>query len=384
MNSKLYQQVKNIVAEALELPVEKVEAFISQACGSDIQLRKEVDALLNLDIDCHFLANGPIGVNGTQHLEPDVSLAGEIGRIKIDHLIARGGMGEVYAGQDTLLKRPVAIKLMNAEFRMSNDKRSAFLHEAQILSSLHHPNICQVYDYFEDQGRDVLVLELVNGITLKEALKTKSVNAPLQTAHQIIDGLMVAHERGIVHRDLKPDNVMITVQGHVKVLDFGLARSNLAAQKGQNYELKGDPKMTQVSGTPGYMSPEQANGEVSGTATDMWSFGLLLVELLTGKQPFPPQLSTAELMQHAKQAQVDIPKGLGKAEHKLLSQLLSPNPKDRPTARMTLNAIIKIQHRTKRRLNYFAVFSLIFMTLFAGWKYTVDLKQQKNKALSTS
>ncbi|MCB1587610.1 MAG: serine/threonine protein kinase, partial [Xanthomonadales bacterium] len=138
-------------------------------------------------------------------------------------MIARGGMGEVYAGTDELLQRPVAVKLMKAALRMSAVRRSAFLAEAQVLSALRHRNICQVYDFFEDRAQDVLVLELIEGETLRSVLQRGPAPQPIAIALQVADALVAAHERGVAHRDLKPENVMLTPAGQVKVLDFGLA-----------------------------------------------------------------------------------------------------------------------------------------------------------------
>jgi serine/threonine protein kinase len=376
MNPELYQQVKKIVALALELPSDEVRQFLDKECANNKILRNEVEELLNLDMQDDFLGNSPIEV-ATKQFSEEI-LTGKIGRITIQKLIARGGMGEVYEGFDETLKRKVAIKVMSETLRFSEKRRADFLNEAQVLSSLHHPNICQIYDFFEEQEKDVLVLELIDGETLRQILDEKTLKNPLMVAYKIAYALTVAHERGIIHKDLKPDNIMITKDGEIKVLDFGLARTGL---KHDSHARDINPQLTQVSGTPGYMSPEQANGEKASTATDLWSFGLVLSEILTGKLHFSKNSSSTELLKNAKLAKRNIPNNLPRAETKLIQQLLSVRPADRPTARATLSAIKRIQARPRRRFLLVFAMTLMIVTLFAVWKYTTDLQQERNFAL---
>ena len=173
MDRTRYQRIKEIVEVALEMPADTINSYLNEQCGSDQKLKEEVEALLNIDVDESFLENTAFTVHHTdeaKHLE-------QVGRIKINRLLARGGMGEVYEGEDTLLKRPVAVKIINAALRMSEDRRAGFLNEAQVLSSLQHPNICQVYDFFADGDRDVLVLELIEGKTLRQFIsETRAQN----------------------------------------------------------------------------------------------------------------------------------------------------------------------------------------------------------------
>jgi tRNA A-37 threonylcarbamoyl transferase component Bud32/tetratricopeptide (TPR) repeat protein len=377
MDAHLYQQVKEIVAQIWQRPKNEWPMLIDKLCVDDLTLRQEVEAFLVEDVGDDFLTQSPLEI--AQEDEEGTILRGRIGRIKIEHLIATGGMGEVYAGFDEVLKRKVAIKIMSADMRLSSERRQAFLNEAQVLSSLQHSNICQIYDFFEDQDRDVLVLELIKGKTLRFIMDEDTVKNPINIAIQIADALTIAHERGIIHRDLKPDNIMITDQGVIKILDFGLARisENAPASTQDNV----NPKMTQISGTPGYMSPEQARGEQSNSATDLWSFGLVLSELLTNKRPFSEQSSSTQLLERAKRAQVEVPNNLPKAETFLLKQLLSPKTQDRPSARATLDTLKNIQNRTAKRLRTIAIIGVLALVILAGWKYTSDLKIEQNIAI---
>ncbi|HWW61568.1 MAG TPA: serine/threonine-protein kinase, partial [Thermoanaerobaculia bacterium] len=218
------------------------------------------------------------------------------GHIRILEALGQGGMGEVYIGLDERLGRRVAVKTIRADRPRSDDSRERFLREARALSALDHPNICRLYEYIESPEGDFLVLELIDGRTLRRAIESGiSRTKKLRVATEILTALIAAHRKGIVHRDLKPDNVMITADGAVKILDFGIAR--LEAPDDAERELAieteriedaatliypiADERTAQlparlVVGTPQYMSPEQAAGGDVTPASDMYSFGLLL------------------------------------------------------------------------------------------------------------
>lgn len=370
MDAKRYQLIKKLLLQALDLPENERDGFLQKQCGDDSALFNEITDLLNQQIDDGFLAGSAYEENDSNNENEELS--GQIGRIKINKLLARGGMGDVYQGTDTLLGRPVAIKILSPSIRMSQARRQAFLNEAKLLSSLHHPNICQVYDFFEDDSKNVLVMELIKGQTLRNKITNLNNKQSLDVAIQIIRALVAAHERGIVHHDLKPENIMLTDDNQIKVLDFGLAQSeNINTNKSDKY----------LSGTPGYMSPEQARGESSDSASDLWSFGLILIEIISKEKPFDSSLSPLQLIENSKQAKAIILQKLPKAEKTLITKLLSAHPKDRPSARESLIALNKIRNRVKKR--WVLSLSLLFLSLaITGfWKYTTDLQYQKNLAV---
>jgi len=367
---------------ALEQPLTERAAYVEQQCGADTDLRLEVEQLLSAQTETSFLEHSPTALDAALCDDGDDAVGQRLGRIKLERLIARGGMGDVYAGTDELLQRPVAVKLMKSALRMSALRRSAFLAEAQVLSGLQHRNICQVYDFFEDQAQDVLVLELIDGQTLRALLEGERPINPIDIAIQIADALAAAHERGIAHRDLKPENVMLTGAGQVKVLDFGLARIDQAALSKAGAATDDHTQGTQVAGTPGYLAPEQARGEAATTASDLWSFGLLLIELLTGERPFPRSASSQELIERAQRAVTAIPTGLALAETQLLRRLLSSNVADRPSARETREALRRIAERPRRRLRWALVVSALLLITAAGLKYTFDLRSEREMALA--
>ena len=213
-----------------------------------------------------------------------------ISHYKITSKLGEGGMGEVYRAEDTTLKREVAIKVLPERFTQDDERLARFQREAQLLASLNHPNIAAIYGLEKADGVRFLVLELVEGETLAERLSKGPlpVEEALEVCRQIAEGLETAHESGVIHRDLKPANVNITPEGKVKVLDFGLAK----AIEGESpaADLTHSPTRTDqmtnvgmIMGTAGYMSPEQARGQAVDKRTDIWAFGCVLFELLSGR-----------------------------------------------------------------------------------------------------
>ena len=220
-----------------------------------------------------------------------------IGPYEILASLGAGGMGEVYRARDTRLNRTVAVKAMHESFAQDPERAARFEREAQLLASLNHPNIAAIHGVQEAEGSTFLVLEFVDGRPLSEILQAGAppLSEALMIATQIAGALAAAHERGIIHRDLKPGNVMVTPDGQVKVLDFGLGKaleqdSSHASDPGKPAN---SPTMTMAAtqagiilGTAGYMSPEQAKGRAADKRSDVWAFGCVLYELLTGKRAF--------------------------------------------------------------------------------------------------
>jgi serine/threonine protein kinase len=222
-----------------------------------------------------------------------VTIGSQLGSYEIMALLGKGGFGEVYRAKDKKLKREVAIKILPDEFSTNHDRATRFQREAEVLASLNHPNIAHVYGLEESANTRCIVMELVEGETLQQRLTRGAipVEEALEIAKQIADALEAAHERGIIHRDLKPGNIMMTSDGKVKVLDFGLAKA--CEPEASNVNLSNSPtRMTGASmpgvilGTASYMSPEQAKGRSVDKRTDIFAFGCTLYEMLTGKRAF--------------------------------------------------------------------------------------------------
>jgi serine/threonine protein kinase len=207
--------------------------------------------------------------------------------------IGKGGMGEVYQAKDTKLGRDVAIKVLPEEFALDKDRVTRFQREAKLLASLNHPNIAAIYGLEESEGIHFLVMELIEGDTLRDHIKSGSipVEEALKLALQMAEALEAAHEKGVIHRDLKPANIKVTPDGKVKILDFGLAKA-YAGDQG-NINLADSPTISAAAtqqgvilGTAAYMSPEQARGKPVDRRADIWAFGVVLYEMLTGKSAF--------------------------------------------------------------------------------------------------
>jgi serine/threonine protein kinase/WD40 repeat protein len=260
------------------------------------------------------------------------------GKYRVLEEIGRGGMGVVYKAEDTKLARKVAVKVLPEVFTADPERLARFEREARVLASLNHPNIAAIYGVEEADGKRFLVLELVEGETLAERLSRGALplEETLQICRQIAEGLEGAHERGIVHRDLKPSNVKITPEGKAKILDFGLAKA--LVEELTAADIANSPtitaNMTQpgvILGTAAYMSPEQATGRPVDKRADIWAFGCILYECLTGKRAFPGDTVT-ESMAAVLRGEPDwnaLPAGTPANVRAVLRRCLQKNPKER-------------------------------------------------------
>jgi serine/threonine protein kinase len=222
-----------------------------------------------------------------------------ISHYRIVTKIGAGGMGEVYLAEDMRLGRKVAIKVLAEQLTKNRDRLSRFDQEAYAASALNHPNIITIYEMGDEDGRHFIATEFIDGVTLR-----KHLGAPLDfpevlhIAVQIAAALEDAHAAGIIHRDIKPENIMIRRNGHVKVLDFGLAKLTEASLTGNKPDAEAvtrafvQTEAAVVMGTSQYMSPEQARGKPIDVRTDIWSFGVVLYELAAGRPPFAGETKT--------------------------------------------------------------------------------------------
>jgi Tol biopolymer transport system component len=280
-----WRRVEQLFHDALERPPDQRGAFLAQACGGDLTLQHDVESLLAQE-DGSLLRDG---VRTLARRMTGASREGtRLGSYVLGSLIGEGGMGEVYRAHDTRLNREVAIKLLPADLAHDPDRLRRSEREARVLASLSHPNIAAIFGLEQGDGLTGLVLELVPGVTLQQHLATRgplTLDEALAIARQIAAALEAAHQHGIVHRDLKPANITITPDGLVKVLDFGLARIEAAGPDGSEMAVLNTDTGT-ILGTPAYMSPEQARGNVADRRSDIWAFGAVLFEMLTGQRVF--------------------------------------------------------------------------------------------------
>jgi serine/threonine-protein kinase len=298
----LWERVKEVFQAALEREPHDRAAFVRGTCGEDAALQAEVESLLVAHEQAGSFGARPaiLSLDVPTETEDRVLHPGErLGPFEVTAFLAAGGMGEVYVARDTRLERDVAIKTL-PRFVAADPKRLARLErEARALAALNHPNIAAIHGLEEKDGVIALVLELVEGFTLASRLERGPlpISEALSIARQIADALDAAHEKGFVHRDLKPANIQITPAGVVKVLDFGLATLSRVASSDSGSENSAGktPHVPSIEGsrdgivrgTAAYMSPEQARGHAVDRRADIWAFGCVVYELLSGKRAFP-------------------------------------------------------------------------------------------------
>lgn len=317
MDSDRWQQIQETLADLLETPLEERQAVLLERCGEDAALRAEVESLLAAadasggllddlaeraglptgaaDLDASAGASSGAGPAEAARSTDSVVIGEKITHYRVDGVLGRGGMGEVYRATDVRLGRQVAMKVLPLALASNPDNVSRFEREARLLAALNHPNIAAIYDIEESGEKKVIILELVEGPTLADRIReTRGRGLPvpsaLAIAKQIADAVEAAHDIGIVHRDLKPSNVKVAPQDRIKVLDFGIAKPEWAIEA---VDAEGGPlaragadqtQAGRVFGTAAYMSPEQARGDRVDRRTDIWAFGCVLYEMLTGRR----------------------------------------------------------------------------------------------------
>jgi serine/threonine-protein kinase len=278
MSPERFRRIEELYHAAREEDPERRAALLAR---TDPETRREVELLLSESRGCEFLDRPAI--RNAPELAENASAAGVaagvlLGPYRIESKLGEGGMGEVFRAVDTRLGRAVAIKTTRGQFDARFDR------EARAIASLNHPNICQLYDV----GPNYLVMELVEGPTLADRIRQTGgvpVEEALTIARHIGDALEAAHEQGIIHRDLKPANIKIRPDGTVKVLDFGLAKT-VGPSAPATDSPAGASRTGEIVGTAAYMAPEQARGKAADRRADIWAFGVVLYEMLTGRRPF--------------------------------------------------------------------------------------------------
>jgi eukaryotic-like serine/threonine-protein kinase len=288
-----WQQVKELLGSALEQKTEDRAAFLERASDGDESLRREVETLLASFQESDRIIETPVAwaVSDLVSGDQSESLVGKrLGHYEIVSLLGEGGMGAVYLARDTKLGRKIALKLLPSYFTSDADRLQRFEQEACAASALNHPNILTIYEIGETDGTNFIATEFIEGMTLRELMAGAPMKfgEVLNVAEQVASALAAAHEAGIIHRDVKPENIMVRRDALVKVLDFGLAKLMKPQVTGTEARTRAMVKTSSgvVMGTVHYMSPEQSRGLPVDARTDIWSFGVVLYEMLARGAPF--------------------------------------------------------------------------------------------------
>lgn len=402
----LHKRAKQLFFELLEHPESNRAALLERLCQGDSALCKEVSSLL-----AHHRHDSLIGASSSRGAtaSQDESLLPararsrvgmQIGSILVERELGEGGMSTVYLGRDARLGRLVALKALRSLGGLDKEARSRFLREARVLSRLKHDNICEIYGYEETAEGDFLILEYIDGRSLRE-VRTEAL--PLRERDRIAaaltDALRVAHSAGVVHRDLKPENVMLTREGQVKVLDFGIARmkgwEDLASgtapaittprSTGPGLEVaavEAGPltRNGRILGTLHYMSPEQARGEVITPASDIFSLGLLLYEIYLGRSVHPYDLPSQMLIERVRKGVLASFGGLDRSRKRLLQRMLSTDAASRPTVTEVAQSLRQIRDRRARLLFRGGVAAVVGMIALFGASYVVEISRAWSQA----
>ncbi|MGH9836551.1 MAG: protein kinase domain-containing protein, partial [Blastocatellia bacterium] len=300
MSPERWQQIERLYHDALKLAPEHRLAFLDRACAGDDELRREVESLLaSHDEAGTFIDKQPDDVVAGMLAEEQAhSVIGRtLGHYKLQSLLGAGGMGEVYRARDLRLDRDVAVKILPEQFAQDPEALRRFEREAKAVAALSHPNILAIHDFGAEQGVSYAVTELLEGATLRERLRPAPLDwrEAVRIGIAIAEGLAAAHAKGIIHRDLKPENIFLTSDGQVKILDFGIARVKRVVSADSETITSTATKPGVVMGTLGYMSPEQVRGEAADAPSDVFSFGSVLYEMVSGQRPFA-RATTAEMI----------------------------------------------------------------------------------------
>ena len=369
MTAALFARAEPIVAEAMTRSGDARAAWLESACTGDAALRDEVESLLAFEQAAAGFLERPALEDAARQmgdeLDPAVLVGRHIGDYRVDELVDVGGMADVYRVRNLPLARDEALKVLVPSPLVADADRARVESEARAASQLNHPNIVTVFAVGEAEGLHFIAMELVEGPTLRQRLAEARLELPVvaDLAVQLSEALAAAHAAGIVHRDLKPENIKIGADGRAKVLDFGIA--------GRAHAAAGPV----AAGTAGYMAPEQAAGQPARPASDQFSFGVILYEMLTGRPPFAAASREAMLAAVRSVEPPPIP-GLDPWVASVLRRCLAKSPEERFASSADLAAAcrawrVRLEHRgvTRRRVLQTAAASLVMVSAGVGaWR----------------
>ena len=428
MSPERWRRIEELYHLALERSPGQRAAFLAEVCGGDAELRRELESLLGhgespaaqgaiFDRPA-WEAAGELWDTGAMDQARDLA-GSRISHYEILEKLGEGGMGVVYKARDTHLDRFVALKVLPPERVADPVRKARFAREAKAASALNHPNIVTIHDISSDAGHDFIAMELVRGRALSDVLRDHRPMPPsLATGYavQLCDGLGAAHRAGIVHRDIKPSNIMLTHDGLVKILDFGLAKSSAReAEAASPHGRSAEPLSLAgtVMGTVPYMSPEQAVGDAVGPCSDVFSVGIVLYEMLSGRRPFqgPSNIEVIHALLSADPAPLssvapDVPEPLSQIVHKCLRKSPDARYGDAAEVARQLRALHRksflrsiselttatmgadgrmLSHSGRRRILFGAIAILVLIiALLGGYQWWPAAKQAANPLLTAA
>jgi tRNA A-37 threonylcarbamoyl transferase component Bud32 len=363
MTPERWQRVSELYEAVLDRPAGEREAFLTDLCAGDTGLRREVESLLAQD-DHHSPLDRPVWVppdllaadyNADSPQPMRLAAGTRLGPYEIESAIGAGGMGEVYRGRDTRLDRPVAIKVLRPDVAADPAFRARFDREARTISQLDHPNICPLFDVGDQSGVAYLVMPLLDGEPLVDRLRRGPLPLPaaLRIAISLASALTYAHGRGVLHRDIKPHNMLSLADGRTMLLDFGIAKPY--GLDSSDTLADTSPALTRIGQTLGtleYMAPEQLAGRIVDGRSDMFSLGIVIAELVTGKHPFrgaTPAVTASAILDRPYAGQ---PEATGAAADldRIVRRMLALEPGDRfPTMADCLAELRLLEHDSGSR-----------------------------------
>ena len=354
MTPERWRAVERLYHAALASAPQERATFLIDACAGDDALRQAVDALLTRQPQAEHFLEAPAWQSVAAALvEPLTPIVGRvIGSFEVMSHLGSGGMGEVYRARDQRLQRDVALKFLTPALAPDAEARERLRREALAASTLNHPHICTLHDIVDDEGRPVLVMEIVEGEPLSAVIPKEGL--PIATVvrygEQLADALAHAHAHGIIHRDLKPSNVVVTREGRAKVLDFGIARqmraTDLAAVTGDRTELT---DAGSIAGTLRYAAPELLSGEPADSRSDIWALGVVLFEMATGVRPFEGLTGLALTGAILHEPMAPLPPRVPATLRAILQKCLAKEPSQRYQSAAEVRAVLEMMRPDSSR-----------------------------------
>jgi serine/threonine-protein kinase len=377
MNAERWSRIEELYHSAMEQEPGQRDRFLREACAADEELRQEVESLLGYETETAIMLDRPaleVAVRAVASDRRNRMIGRTLGHYRIESWLGAGGMGEVYCARDVRLDRAVAVKVLSEHLSTHPDALARFEIEAKAAAALSHPNILAIHDFGDEQGIAYTVTELLHGETLRARLNRSPLDlqSAIDLAIAVADGLAAAHAKGITHRDLKPENIFLLEDGRIKILDFGLAQMGPLFS---GEEARPKPAITETGmliGTVAYMSPEQAEGRKVDPRSDVFSFGSVLYEMVTGEHAFEGKSKLETLDAIRRQDPLPAARLAGTILQPIVTRCLRKNPADRFRSGEELLLelrTLRVDRPPARRKALWAGATAVVLLLLGSWAF---------------